>query len=262
MTSRRYVLALVILVTVFATGVANADPLLQIYIQGATYDTTTATWVLNTTSGSSFTLWTIGNISGPGGKGTIYDAKLTVAYDHLSASSADQPVFQLTPTTTGGFGGYTDPSTPGTPTLSYTSLSGTEIPTLSDGSALPSHGEYGSSTNWQLFQLGNFSNPDSPCGDFTNSGGTAIPTPSSSTGCEINAYTLTLLSTAGLPYTSLHFDLFDHVQSANKARSVFAPFSHDGEADYTSPVPEPQSLLLFGSGLLAIGGLVRRRLGL
>ena len=45
-----------------------AIPLLQLYIDGGSYDAATETWVI---SQSSFDLWVIGNINGVGGKGTL-----------------------------------------------------------------------------------------------------------------------------------------------------------------------------------------------
>jgi len=76
---RRVLLFTALLCLVVGAQVAYAIPELQLYIEGATYDTGSATWVF---SGSgTFRLWVIGNINGPGGTGglPIQDVKLAAA---------------------------------------------------------------------------------------------------------------------------------------------------------------------------------------
>ena len=125
----------------------QAIPELQLYIEGATYDTGSETWVLTSTS-NPIRLWAIGNLTGDGGKGPIYGVKLSLAYD-----SADSPTFTFTPSTTGGYGGFGDPSTPSAPSYVQTSTLG-DSPLLGDGSSLPTHGIYGAGVTWQEFALG------------------------------------------------------------------------------------------------------------
>ena len=63
---------------------ANAVPILQLYLEGATYDFATESWVLapgGSSGGDPFRLWAIGNVAGPGGAGTISDVRLSIAYD-------------------------------------------------------------------------------------------------------------------------------------------------------------------------------------
>src|SRR5438045_1413738 len=55
---------------------AHAIPELQLYAEGATYDSATETWVVNASSGT-VRLWTIGDVDA---KGTISSVKLSVAY--------------------------------------------------------------------------------------------------------------------------------------------------------------------------------------
>lgn len=258
MKVRSFSLALLCAVLLSTAIPALATPELQIYVQGGTYNTTSASWEPSTTG--PLVLWLIGNISGAGGKGAIEDVSLVIAYDHGLA-----PSLSLTGTTTGNYAGYSDPSKPSDVTAHTTSTSGTAIPTLGDGSPLPSHGEYGNGTDWQEFSLGNFANADSPCGDFINNGGTAIPTPTASTGCQINAY---VINVSGVPDgTGIHFDLFNHVQAQDSGRGkvkvtdryVFAPFSHDADGTFRSVVPEPASMTFLGTGLAMLLGLRRRR---
>jgi hypothetical protein len=247
--SRLLVAGAMLLGSAFLAMPAAALPELQLYIEGAAYDGTSETWVLDGAS-DSIRLWAIGNVAGAGGKGAISHVHLAIAYDGLYA-----PSFTLTPSTTGGFGGYLDPSVSDSAILEKTVTDGS-VPTLSDGSALPSHGEYGAGVSWQQFALGTFSLTDSQIEDFT----TLFPTPDLTPDGQINVYDI---SVADLPSGAwLHFDLYNSVQSGNdakaKSKSTFAPFSHDALAT-TLAVPEPATSALLGGGLLAFQVLRRRQ---
>src|SRR3546814_7458346 len=73
------------------------------------YTTLFRSWELLRPIDQPLRLWTIGNVAGPGGKGTLSDVRLAIAYDSGFAGAG----FSLVSSTTGGYGGFADPSTPG-----------------------------------------------------------------------------------------------------------------------------------------------------
>src|SRR4051812_38383929 len=123
-----------IAMALLAPGQAKALPELQLYLEGATYDTSSETWVV-TAPTTPLRLWVIGDVSA---KGTISDVNLAIAY---GSDLYGKVAFSLAPSTTGGYGGFLDPSTP--VAAVYSQEQNGTIPKLSDGSTLPSHGEYG-----------------------------------------------------------------------------------------------------------------------
>ncbi len=222
----------------FTAGNAFAIPILQLYIDGSTYNSATETWE---TPSSSFTLWAIGNVNGPGSKGTITDVFLAAAYDSTETGS-----ITLSPTRTTLL---SDPSTPSDPSL--VGVYSDTTPVLGDGTtSLGAHGIYGSGTDWYKFALGNFNQTDSPIGDFINS----YPTSFTANAGQINAYTIDVTG-----YSSVHFDLYDHVGSATHIKYKFAPYSHDAEGGNSSPVPEPATMSLLGLGLAGLLGFRKRK---
>ena len=52
-----------------ATAV-HAEPILQLYVEGATYEDDHESWVFDATATNPIRLWVIGNLDGGGGKGT------------------------------------------------------------------------------------------------------------------------------------------------------------------------------------------------
>lgn len=109
---------------------------------------------------------------------------------------------------------------------------------MGNGRPLPTHGIYGPGVKFYEWSLGNFTEIDSPIGDFINGFPTSFP----SWG-QINAYTVKVSG-----FSWVHFDAYDHIVMSNPgAKYVFAPFSHD--AEYT-PEPASMLLLLAGSALL------------
>ncbi|MFA0747464.1 choice-of-anchor N protein [Fervidibacter sp.] len=227
---------LVLLVALTATIVCGVDkaialPTLQLYIEGATYDPNTKTWVIGK---SEFVLWVIGDVQK---FGTIYDVKLAAA-----VRSNESGTITLTPTTTSL---VEDPSSPPdpTPTENFPSPDGA-VPIMHGGRPLPSHGIYGPGVKFYEWSLGNFTLTDSPIGDFTN----GFPTEFPKYG-QINAYIVTISG-----FSWVHFDAYGYIVKPNPGeKPIFAPFSHD--ATYT-PEPAAFVLLLFGGALL-----LRRKTG-
>ena len=213
---------------------ASAVPTLQLYIEGATYDATTETWV---TTATDFNLWVLG-------VSPVDDVKLAVAFmtDELGGSVS------LTPTTAGDFDGVLgddDTSTPGAATFIGTSADGA-VPVLGDLSSLPTHGIYGPGVSFLEFNLGDFTLTDSPIGDYQG-----VPVSFPDVG-QINVYSV---SVTGFE-SGVHFDVYDHTvvgKDGAQVKYVFAPFSHDAE------VPEPAAglLLLLLAPTLALPSLRR-----
>ncbi len=199
---------------------AQAIPVLQLYIEGATYDTDSESWVV---ASNNLRLWVIGNPQ----YGAILDVKLSAAF-----KTGEMGTIGLTPSTSTLL---TDPSTPGAPMqTSGVGADGTR-PLMSDGSLLPSHGIYGAGTSFKQWELGDFDMMDSPIGDFINSYPTSFPRMG-----QINVYDVAITG-----YSTVHFDAYNHVEGS--VHAIKAPFSHDAG----TAVPEPGTLMLVGAGLLS-----------
>jgi hypothetical protein len=212
----------------FLGSIVCATPILQLYVEGGTYDTVSETWVINS---FDFKLWVIGNVSGPGGAGPIEDVYL------VASGYGDAGSITLTPTTTSL---VTDPSIPDSPSGPFAS-SPIPIP-----SGVENHGEYSGADDHSFYGLGNFTLTDSPIADF---GGPDYPEPGDFTANsgQINVYTVSISG-----YDQVYFDAYDTVASGT--RVVFAPFSHNSSA-----TPEPSTLLLIGTGIAAMAGYGKLR---
>jgi len=228
--------AAVSLLGALAPQAAQAVPALQLYIDGASYDSASETWVFS--GAGSFQLWVIGNITGPGGAGPISNVKLSAAVATSGSGS-----IMLTPTTTSTL---TDPSTPSAPGALPLSADGA-VPVMGNGSLLPAHGIYGAGTSFFEWTLGNFTLSDSPIADFINS----YPTTFTANAGQINVYDVAVTG-----YTTVHFDTYDTIIRGANHAAKFAPFSHDAGV---SPIPEPQTYAMLLAGLGLMGFVVRRR---
>lgn len=230
------------MVLIFGSAAAMADPALQIYIEGAVYDDVDESWILAPDSPlDTFRLWTIGNVDGSGGVGTISNVRLSLAYD-----SGLTPTFTLTGSDAGGFGGWVDPTVAPNATFIQTVTDGSR-PLLSDGTSLgllAPHGIYGAGTDWQEFALGDFDEVTSSTADVIDT----FPENPGDLGGHINVYEV---SVTGLDGGVLHIDLYDSIEGGH---AKFAPFSHDAAI-----VPAPGAALLAMIGF-GFAGVARRRL--
>ncbi|MGC1275224.1 MAG: choice-of-anchor N protein [Planctomycetaceae bacterium] len=240
---------------------AHAVPILQLYIEGSTYDQATESWTKTFNPGDTLVVWAIGNVAGPGGAGTISDVKMAIAYDDMAAGK--DLTIGLQGTTTNDLGGFTDPSNPGNvASSSFTEITDgndpSQLPQLTGGGTLPKHGEYVEGVEWQEFLLGDMTLTDSPIADFIN----AFPGADFPDAGQINAYIVNVTTALTGPI-NLHFDLYDSVQAGNKAKAVKAPFSHDAETPPggTPPpvVPEPGTFVLLALGGAGLAAFRRRR---
>lgn len=228
---------------------AEAVPILQLYVEGATYDDHHESWVFEPSGSDPIRLWVIGNVAGGGGQGTIYDVKISIVYEDPGT-----PVtFGLTSSTTVGYNGIIDPSTP-SPAVWNQTVDDGSLPELAGGGSIAPHGVYGPGYEWQEFLLGDFNLTDSPIGDFYK----VFPTSFPGAG-QINVYEISVIGNI----TDFHIDAYNHVNAGNGIRAVFAPFSHDAGTGINDPfpVPEPGALGIFLAGLLGLGllGWTRRR---
>lgn len=213
--------AVAVLAMIFLVGLplpAQAVPALQLFSPDATYDTVTKTWVTNQ---ASFSLWVVG------------------AEQHKYSFIDDVMLFIALP-----------PDETGTPAVKITNSNNvsTTLTAFSSGTpaGLSPHGIY--PTLFAAYSVRDLlvGTAGVPVQDF-------LP---GATGTDVGD--IEVLTVENLGFTGLHFDLTGTGIAGNKMTFLFAPYSHDAEAN--TPIPEPGTLLLLGSGLagLAAAGWRRR----
>tara|TARA_Y100001934_G_C12293985_1_gene746355 strand:+ start:411 stop:1181 length:771 start_codon:yes stop_codon:yes gene_type:complete len=224
---------------------ASAVPTLQVYIEGAVCDDEAETWKITSPSNKPLRLWAGGNVDGPRGKGPIFDVKAAFAY----SSGVGNVTIDIASSTTNGFGGFTDPSTPDAATYIATHTDGSR-PVRADDKKLAKHGVYGRGTTWQEWSFGDFTETDSPIADFVD----AFPQAPLKASGQINAYDV---SVSGLNESEwVNIDIYGYIlNKKGYVKSRFAPFSHNAAFELASfnptsgaAVPAPGAGLIFAAG--------------
>ena len=213
----------------FTASSAMAIPALQLYIEGATYETggtDSETWAKLGTG--SFRLWVIADTSSTF---RIRDVKLVASYSdsYLTTSPLLVPKLTFSPTTASASSGFTDSSTPADPygllndilpTGSPFEEGGTDAENWSHGGGdsdinpagpLETHGMLVSGRTAIEWNLGLFDLIDSPIADFspTTVGSSGFPAPTTHSG-QINVYNVTV---SGLEVgEQVHFDVYGVAQ--------------------------------------------------
>ena len=219
----------------FAGGITpavHAIPVLQMYIEGATYDAGSETWI---TTDTNFKLWVLGDV---GAVGTIFSVKLLYAYEHGQSGSVT-----FTPTTTSLL---TDPSTPSA-VGAFTTGTGSPPSPVPNGDPFSPTPNV---TDWAYAPIGDFNLTDSPIGDFISDYPSTFPDHG-----QINVYDVTV---SGFDW--VYFTAYDHyVKKNGDFQYKFVPLSHDAETCCGVNVPEPAPLALLGIGLLGLMITSRRK---
>ena len=201
------------------TQSAMAIPALQIYIPDATWDASSQTWV---TGASDFELWVIAANTDTK---PIYDLTLAVALAHEQAPITD--ALSIDGSTYNGFVYGTPPSWG------------------DDAGDYPPHGIY--PTNYLEFSIASLVDTAPETVHNMQPGEYGDTAPGKIFKFDIST-----------SYEWLHFDGYGFYNESD-GQFKFVPNSHDGEKGGPPRIPEPSTLLLFGSALAIAGGLRKLR---
>jgi len=183
-------------------SMAQAIPVLQIYVEGATYDPNTETWV---TSQTDFKLWVVGDVDA---FGPISGTTLTASFFGFGGSITFTPATTML---------ITDPSVPGAPVLMTSGVG--EHPVL------PPHGIFNDVTlnHWEDYAIGNMALTDSPIGDYNGSPSWPASFPDNG---QVNVYDVHVEG-----WTKVHFDAYGTTIDTmdGKETTWRTPNSHDGQ---------------------------------
>jgi hypothetical protein len=256
--SMRHTVGLIVFgLMMFFHAQAWAIPNLQIYIPGATYDTNTETWVINS---YEYELWIIGAHE------HVDDVKIAFAVPNDNTNpeasievtwldpanpdygSPSDPSLTLTEKQSMGIWDYRDSYgfreeepqyIPDPQTYGFVA---NDTPLMGDGSSIAPHGVF--PTDFYEYFIGDFDTNETIYNYIPGEKeGDAAPG-------QIKAFDISVTG-----YTWVDIVAYDHVIVGNHTKYVCSPFSHDGESN---PVPEPATLFLLGIGLVALSPVVKR----
>jgi hypothetical protein len=226
---RKITLAIVISLVFVAT--ASAVPTLQLFIEGATYDWGSQTWV---TQSGGFDLYVI----------SAENSKSDVIVS-LALAQAD-----IRDNVNINFGGHQVQSDDWL--WGYAPI-GNEPDAWNGGTDLPRHGVF---PTWYTEMHTGAYDIASAVGDVQPNSNGDYWNPSTSLG-QTSAFGQVKrfhVETGGT-FSFVHFDAY--TLNPDGTIDQFAPFSHDAET--ISSVPEPGTLALLSTGLLGLGVYVRKR---
>lgn len=227
------------------TASAWAEPMLQLDIQGGTYDNSTQSILA---SSNSFSLYAYGLASGPKQVSLADNFFLSISLLGVAQPGGNYGSF----TVNGNTINATSDMIWGTPPVD-------SIMAEWDPGDLSSHGIFPAYFKEVGFQF-SAANKSGLYNTQNDSGsGPIAVTPLGSMYYKRFDFDLSGLT----PGLSVHFDLYNEkfTKGADIDVDKFAPFSHDAEAHVMTPIPEPETYAMLLAGLGLMGLVARRRKG-